>query len=151
MSVMYNFKINIVHREDINITSIDIIKSYLEAGWNLYSERNHIIYTDLGDNDDFSFVSNPISENGYFNIVMQKEKNNENIAFALFSSEENCLYRIDVIITPELEISISPDDGTKKMLAHNLDILDVSWYLYRVLPPLANKNILIEGFTYIQM
>lgn len=46
---------------------------------------------------------------------------------------------------------ISPDDGTKKMLAHDLNILDVSWYLYRILPPLANKNILIEGFTFIQM
>lgn len=58
MSVMYNFKIDIVHREDI--TSIDIIKSYLEAGWSLYSERNHIIYKEAHISEQNKFLSKKI-------------------------------------------------------------------------------------------
>lgn len=149
MSVDYNFKINIAQRVNANLTSADIVKCYLEAGWSLYSEKNLIIYTEVGDNDDFDFLANSISENEYFDIAKQKEKNNENIALALFCLEENYRYRIDVIITPEFEILISPDDETKKMLIPQLNILDVNWYLCRVLPPLANKNILVENFSFI--
>lgn len=151
MSIMYIFNINLAQRQNTNVTSVDIVKCYLEAGWSLYSERNQIIYTELGDNDDFDFVANSISENEYFDIMMQKEKSNEIIVLALFYLEESYRYRIDVMISPEFDISISPDDGTKKMLIPNLNILDVNWYLYRVLPPLANKNILVESFAYTQM
>ena len=89
------------------------IKCYLENDWSLYSEDKEIIYTQVGDNDDFDYFAQSKSEAEYFEIVDQKEKKKENIAFALFLSEEKFRYRIDVIITPELEIIISPDDGTK--------------------------------------
>lgn len=48
MSLNYSFKICITQREDQSLKSVDIIKSYLEAGWSLYSEKNQIIYTEVG-------------------------------------------------------------------------------------------------------
>lgn len=150
MSADYIFGINIAQQRNANLTSVNIVKCYLEAGWSLYSEKNQIIYTGVGDNDEFNFLANSISEAEYFDIVKQKEKNNEIIAFSLFCLEENYRYRIDIHITPEFEIIISPDDATKRMLNSNLNILDVNWYLCRILPPLTNKNMLVESFTFIQ-
>lgn len=150
MSVDYIFEINIAQRGNANLTTADIIKYYLEAGWSLYSENNQIIYTVVGDNDDFDILANSISEAEYFDIVKQKEKNKEIIAFSLFYLEENYRYRIDIQISPEFEVIISPDDATKRMLNSNLNILDVNWYLCRVLPPLTNKDILVESYTFLQ-
>ena len=84
MSITYNFKITIVKRENANLLSMNIIDSFLENGWSLYSEKNEIIYTDIGDNDDFDFKAKSMSKNEYFDIVNQKEKHHEIIAVAMF-------------------------------------------------------------------
>lgn len=151
MSVTYLFEINIAKRRNSNLSSVGIVKSFLEAGWSLYSEKNEIIYTDVGDNDDFDFLAKPISETEFFIIVNQKEKNSELISFALFCTEENYMYRIDVMITSEYNILISPNDATKKMIATNTTILDINWYLCKILPHLTNENMIVESFSYSQI
>ena len=148
MSVTYNIKINIVRREKIDLSSTDILESLIDAGWSLFSEENLIIYTDIGDDDDFNFMSK--SMNQYYTIVKQKQKNDEVIGLAMFFLEDNYRYRIDVIITSEFEIIISPDDATKKMLSYDLDLLDVNWYFYRIIPYLTNKKMLVESFSFSQ-
>ena len=150
MSITYNFKITIVKRENANLLSMNIIDSFLENGWSLYSEKNEIIYTDIGDNDDFDFKAKSMSKNEYFDIVNQKEKHHEIIAVAMFYLEEYYRYRIDVIITTEFDILISPDDITKKMLSSSLNILDMNWYLCKIMPALIKKNMLVEGVSYTQ-
>ena len=150
MSVTYNIKINIVRREEIDLSSRDILESLIDAGWSLFSEENLIIYTDIGDDDDFNFMSKSMNKNQYYTIVKQKQKNDEVIGLAMFSLEDNYRYRIDVIITSEFEIIISPDDATKKMLSYDLDLLDVNWYFYRIIPYLTNKKMLVESFSFSQ-
>ena len=68
------------------------------------------------------------------------------IALALFCLEDNYRYRIDVIITPDFESLVTPDDETKKMLIPNLNILAVNWYLCKILPPLTNKKYYLKVF-----
>ena len=150
MSVTYNIKINIVRRGKIDLSSTDILESLIDAGWSLFSEENLIIYTDIGDDDDFNFMSKSMNKNQYYTIVKQKQKNDEVIGLAMFFSEDNYRYRIDVIITSEFEIIISPDDATKKMLSYDLDLLDVNWYFYRIIPYLTNKKMLVESFSFSQ-
>ena len=79
MSVTYNIKINIVRREKIDLSSTDILESLIDAGWSLFSEENLIIYTDIGDDDDFNFMSKSMNKNQYYTIVKQKQKNDEEI------------------------------------------------------------------------
>ena len=148
MSVSLLFEFRVVKRE--NFTSVNLIESFLKEGWNLYSEKGEIIYTDIGDIDDYDYKANRISEKEYFNIVIQKERNNETIAFTLYWLEADDRYRIDVLITPQFEILISPDDETKKMIESEIKILDVNWYLYRILMTLTNNNILVEGYSFQQ-
>ena len=139
MSITYNFRITIAKRKNVNLLSMKIIDSFLEAGWRLYSE-----------NDDFYFKAKSMSRKEYIDIVNQKEKHHEIIAVALFYLEEYNRYRIDVIITPEFDILISPDDATKKMLSSHLNLLDMNWYLCKIMSALTNENILVEGFSYTQ-
>lgn len=150
MSITYNFRITIAKRGNVNLLSMNIIDNFLKTGWSLYSEKDEIIYTDIGDNDNFDFKAKSMSKNEYFDIVNQKEKNHEIIAVALFYLEEYYRYRIDIMITPEFDILISPDDMTKKMLLSSLNILDMNWYLCKIMPALINENMLVEGFSYTQ-
>ena len=148
MSVSLLFEFRIVKRE--NFTSVNLIESFLKEGWSLYSEKGEIIYTDIGDFDDYDYKANYISEEEYFNIVIQKERNNEIIAFTLYWLEADDRYRIDVMITPQFEILISPSDEVKKMINSEIKILDVNWYLYRILRTLTNNSILVESYSFQQ-
>ena len=61
--------------------------------------------------------------------------------------EMNRLKDEDELLSPiELEIYDKIFFGKEK-----LNILDVNWYLYRVLLPLANKNILVESYTFTKI
>ena len=72
------------------------------------------------------------------------------IAFALLYRENSNTYRIDMLIISKFQIIISPDDGTRKMLHSSFGILDVNWYLLKILPPLFNVNLRIESFLFNQ-
>ena len=69
------------------------------------------------------------------------------IAFALFYRENSNTYRIDMLIISKFQIIISPDDGTRKMLHSSFGILDVNWYLLKIL---FNVNLRIESFLFNQ-
>lgn len=147
MSVVYNFKIRISKRKNTILSAIDVITSLMDNGWSLNSEKNEIIYTDVGDNDDFDFFSKMIEVEEYFNIVDKKQKNNEVISLAMFYLENDDRYRIDLIITPEFDILIAPDDATKKMLSSNMNMLDVNWYYFKLIPALTNEKMRVEDFS----
>lgn len=151
MSVSYNLKISVSSREPTGLSTVSIIQCFLANGWSLYSEDDKIIYTTVGDDDDFDFLAESIGTDEYFEIVNQKERKKENIAFALFYLEECIRYRVDIILTPSHDIIISPDDMTKKILLPAFNILDVNWYLGKILPSFNNDNILVEGITFTQM
>lgn len=146
MSVSLLFEFKIVKEEYFN--SVNLIECFLEQGWSLYSEQGEIIYTDVGDMDDYDYQANYMREEEYFNIVTQNEKNKEIIAFCLYWLENNDRYRVDVMITPQFEILISPDDETKKMIKSDLNILDVNWYICRILMTLSSSGILVESYSF---
>ncbi len=148
MSVEYNFQIKLVKKENKELLATNIIESLVNAGWSLFSGDNNIIYTDIGDNDNFDFIARNIAKDEYYNIVQQKQMQCETIAFAMFYSESNCRYRIDIIITSDFEIIFSPDDITKKMLSDKFELLDVNWYFSKILPYLTNPNMSVESFSF---
>ena len=150
MSVDRTFTISIAERNGKKPSAVNIINCFLKYGWSLYSARNHIIFTDVGDGDDFEFLAKHITESEYFHIVEQKESRGEVIAFSMFYEEKCSRYRMNTLIMPNCEIVISPDDETRKMLIPDLNILDTSWYFCKILPPLLTANILIEAFSYSQ-
>lgn len=150
MSVDRIFEISIAERGGKKPSSVDIINCLLKFGWSLYSSENTVIYTGLGDSDDFDFLKERITESEYFRIVTQKELSKEVIAFSLFY-EENCYrYRINTLIMPNRTVVISPDDETRKLLIPDLNILDTNWYFSKILPPLLNADILIETYSFQQ-
>lgn len=151
MSVSYNLKISVSSKSLTSLSTVSIIRAFLEKGWSLYSEDDKIIYTTVGDDDDFDFLAESIGVDEYFEIVNQKERKKENIAVALFYPEECVRYRIDLIFTPGHDIIVSPDDMTKKILLPDYNILDVNWYICKILPSFNKNDILVEGITYTQM
>ena len=53
-----------------------------------------------------------------------------------------------ITITSVFEVLISPDDATRKMLSNDLKILDVNWYISRIIPYLTNEKMLVENFSF---
>lgn len=155
MSATYLFEIDIIKRKESDLSATDLIESFIAAGWSLFSENSTIIFTDTNDIDDYNYLSKHIEKNEYYDIVRKKQNNGEPIAFALFRSENHHKYRIDIIIIPRLEdsrfkVAISPSDGTRKMLSAEPKILDVNWYLIRVIPYLTSEKMVVENFSYSQ-
>lgn len=135
MSVDRTFTISIAERKGEKPSAVNIISCFLKFGWSFYSGQNQIIYTDVGDSDDFDFLAKQITESEYFHIVEQKESRGEVIAFSMFYKEDCHRYRINTLIMPNCEIVISPDDETRKMLMPDLNILDANWYFCKIIPP----------------
>lgn len=153
MSIDRTFEISIAKKDGKKPSAVAIINCLLNFGWSLYSPQHSVIYTDVGDSDDFDFLNRKIAASEYFRIVTQKELNSETIAFSLFYVEDGNTYRVNVLIIPNLsnwEVVISPSDETVKMLMPDLNILDANWYFCKVLPPLLKSNILIETFSLSQ-
>lgn len=151
MSVEYNLKIKIIKRGKNKIYAQDIIEALVNEGWSLFSEGNTIIYTDVLDGDDFNFVSKNIKKEDYYEIVSKKQKYGEPIACAMFYTEDRYIYRIDVIITSDFEVIISPDDLTKKMMNCENELLDMNWYICKIIPKLSNKNMIVESFSFCKI
>lgn len=151
MSAEYNLKIKIIKKGKDKIYAEDIIEALVNEGWSLFSEGNTIIYTDVLDGDDFNFVSKNIKKEDYYEIVSKKQKYGEPIACAMFHTEYRYVYRIDVIITSDFEVIISPDDLTKKMMNCGNELLDMNWYICKIIPKLSNKNMIVESFSFCKI
>ena len=150
MSVDRMFTISFAKSDSANLSAEKIINCFLDFGWSLYSSQGEIIYTGLGDSDDFEYLTERISKIEYLNIAKQKELQDEVIAFSLFFEENSSRYRINVLIVPKFQIVISPSDGTRKMSNPTFGILDVNWYLSKILPPFLNANVQIEAYSFQQ-
>ena len=151
MSAEYNLKIKIIKKGKDKIYAEDIIEALVNEGWSLFSEGNTIIYTDVLDGDDFNFVSKNIKKEDYYEIVSKKQKYGEPIACAMFYTEDRYIYRIDVIITSDFEVIISPDDLTKKMMNCENELLNMNWYICKIIPKLSNKNMIVESFSFCKI
>ena len=151
MSAEYNLKIKIIKKGKDKIYAEDIIEALVNEGWSLFSEGNTIIYTDVLDGDDFNFVSKNIKKEDYYEIVSKKQKYGEPIACAMFYTEDRYIYRIDVIITSDFEVIISPDDLTKKMMNCENELLDMNWYICRIIQKLSNKNMIVELCSFCKI
>ena len=151
MSAEYNLKIKIIKKGKDKLYAEDIIEALVNEGWSLFSEGNTIIYTDVLDGDDFNFVSKNIKKEDYYEIVSKKQKYGEPIACAMFYTEDRYIYRIDVIITSDFEVIISPDDLTKKMMNCENELLDMNWYICKIIPKLSNKNMIVESFSFCKI
>lgn len=149
MSIDYGLSINL-HCQKGVLSVIDIVKSLTKGGWSLFSEENKIIFTDVGDCDDFEYVSRSMSIETFYDIIDKKKANQEVIAFALFLVEGSDKYRIDVMIFCDFTVLISPSDCSKKMLCSHVKILDISWYLERTIPFLSNDIMVVEDFAFRQ-
>ena len=85
MSIDYGLSINLHCKKGV-LSVIDIVKSLTKGGWSIFSEDNKIIFTDVGDCDDFEYVSRSMSIETFYDIVDKKKANQEVVAFAVVFS-----------------------------------------------------------------
>lgn len=57
MSVVYQFTVSLAKRNGSALSAVHIIENLIGAGWSLFSEKNKIIYTDVGDEDDYDYIA----------------------------------------------------------------------------------------------
>lgn len=148
MSIFASIDISIASRLGYSITSIDIINTLINNGWKIRNE-NKIYYLPIGDNDNFDWQDNEISEKEFFSIAKQKDQNNEIIGVALIWKDSKIGGTL--LIYPEHKFSINLTINLKK-LNNNIKcrITDVNWYLEKILPFFENDTTTVENFSFIQ-
>lgn len=150
MSVVYDFEIVVSSKSEQLLLPEDIIESLRHAGWDLYTRNGQILFTALGDKDDFDIISQKISRQEYYKIAEQKYRCGETVSFSMFCDENGSEMRIDVMIMPDFTVAVFPDDFSKKILPGAGKLLDVSWYTPRLIPCLNNEKMIVERYCFNQ-
>jgi len=125
------------------LSRADFIESLVEDGWNLVSDGK-IEFLPVGDNGDYDWQTEAVSQAELFDIMKQKESNNEELGIAMHwsNSEKGFSLRIDKDAT----LSFSFFAG-ERILEDTHKIADVSWYLNKIVPAIS-KIARIESIRY---
>ena len=144
MSISASLDVAIASKPGYSITSSEIISILAKNGWKIKNE-NKILYLPLGDDDDFDWQEDQITESEFYEIAKQKQNNNEVIGVGMIW--ENTSIGGTLLVYPDHKISFSLSINLKTI---SNGATDVNWYLDKILPYLESDLTTIETFSFIQ-
>lgn len=144
MSVTATIEIKIQNDKELDIE--ELLSILIEGGWKLFRDGK-VRYLPLGDDDDFDWQENTMSQNDIFELIKQKKSHNEIIAFALYWDESDV--GGDVMILSDNTISFNANINRKIIeISKGNSITDVSWYLETFVGVLKNANFQLISFSF---
>lgn len=63
---------------------VDILKAFQRIGWDIYNPDRKIEYLPMGDDDDYAWQCEEISESRLYDIISEKIARKEQIGINLF-------------------------------------------------------------------
>jgi len=128
----------------------DIIKMFINIGWNLYDEQGKITYLPLGDVDEFNWQSDLMNEEDFYMLIREKEKHNELIGLTLYWS--NTMIGVDLLAQSSYDIMLSITVNRKLMYADSsISITDVNWYIDKTVINLKKAKYQVENFKFEEL
>lgn len=144
MSTLASINIKLSKKKSGSISAVSILKALIIHGWILMN-NGKILYLPLGDEDNYDWQENELSEPEFFRIVERKEKKNEIIGVGMTWKDTSIGGTI--LIHSALDISFSLTTNRRRLVNN---ITDVNWYLERILPCLETDSMTVEQFKFSQ-
>lgn len=145
MSIEASVNIKLSKRGNQSISSSQIVRSLINGGWNIKKDGK-VLYLPLGDDDDFDWQEDVLSEADFLKLAQEKEQVNEIIGIGLFWNDTETGGTL--LLYSDCSISFSATIN-RKVLMNN--ITDVNWYLEKIIPCLEIASLGIEHFTFTQV
>lgn len=149
MSLSASINIQIVSSQNKVISSIEIIKNLMANGWTL-NDNGKTSYLPIGDDDDYNWILENIDSEKLLDIFSEKEKRNEIIGVSLTWKDTNIGGMLLIFAEGELSLNLTIN---KKYISNNFDlkIIDVNWYLEKLIPGLNRKSLKLISFSFEQV
>ena len=125
---------------------IDIINAFSNAGWTYYNKNNMVHYLPLGDNDDFYWNEDDLSEKRLYDLIECKQVRNELIGLDMYY--ENSDIGITVLARDTKEINLNLDINRKTIENSRESFTDVGWYFSYILIKLKESGCLIDDIRF---
>ncbi len=110
---------------------VEVLKKFKSAGWNIGDSKGRVSYLPIGDNDDYDWQDNYLSNEEIYNIVRIKQQNKEVIGINLFWKDSNTGITALFLNTNSLIISFSINQ--KKIdMNDSRSMTDVNWYIEHI-------------------
>lgn len=126
---------------------LNIVEIFLKVGWKIKDKSGNISYLPLGDDDDFDWQSEMISETEVFKIIEKKEDANEWVGLIIYW--ENTNIGITLLATASDNVTLSFEVNRKRLNEEDITSLtDVNWYMDKIIVKLRNERYQIESFKF---
>lgn len=122
---------------------VDIIKVFQQIGWDIYNPQGKVEYLPVGDNGNYEWQCDNMTESMFYDIISEKAINNEQIGVNLFYN--NSKEGISLLAYNTNEIVLS--------LAINRRIIDeihtdIVWYLVNIVYKFFNMGIRLISYKF---
>lgn len=117
---------------------IDVINLLNEFGWKYYDTEKNIEYLPFGDDDDFDWQKNFLSENQLQELINNKQDNYERVGIVLYY--ENSKEGITLLAKNTKEIIIDLNINRKTVENNRESITDVIWYFNNIIQRLKERE-----------
>ena len=114
---------------------LKVIKQFQTIGWEIRNAHGDVEYLPKGD-IEYNWKCEPLSEDAFYEIISQKELNNEQIGVNLFYS--NSTVGISMISSCVNEVVLSLGINRKKIGRNHTDII---WYIEKIIFKLWNADV----------
>ncbi|MBS7532023.1 hypothetical protein IC619_016375 [Hazenella sp. IB182353] len=146
MSIDSGIYISVVSDSDEKFTKNFLMNLY-NYGWS-FDDHGQVSYLPIGDIDDYNWVSQTITLANLLKTVEKKEERNEVVGVNI--TWKDTQIGGDLLINPDGKISFSLTVN-RKLFDEEFGLVDVNWYLMRLIPPLANCDLYIDTISYEEL
>jgi hypothetical protein len=123
----------------------NIINLLKGNGWNyIYNEK--VKYLPVGDDDDFDWKNEVLTEEEIFNIIYEKEKKGEKNGLSLYW--ENSDLGVNLIVRSLWELSFDLCINRKMIRGKYENMTDINWYYEKLVMGFVNNNFNILSIHY---
>ncbi len=145
MSISASLNISLASRGNQALSSVKIIESLSNNGWNLIN-NGKICYLPIGDQDDFDWQESQISKSDFLEVVKRKEQAGEIVGVVINWGNTNV--GGDLLIHQDYKLTFSITVNRKSL--EDSDLTDFNWYLGKILPCFEMDSMTVANFSFDQ-
>ena len=119
----------------------DVLKIFQQIGWYIYNPQGKVEYLPIGDDDEYDWQCDEISESELYNIVSKKTARREQIGVNLFYCNGTEGISLLAYNTSQILLSIAINRKTSKVR-----YTDRSWYLENIVYKRLNIDLRLLSY-----
>lgn len=120
---------------------VDVLKIFQQIGWYIYNPQGKVEYLPVGDDDEYDWQCEEISEIKLYDIISKKIARKEQIGINLFYNNGTEGISLMAYNASQIILSITINRKTVKG-----QYTDMAWYLQNIIYKFLNINVRLLSY-----